>query len=50
LCGAMEQPSKLLLGGRFVESVGRENMMPNIQAALDRARVVAATRMDRLAG
>ncbi len=37
LCGAMEQPSKLLRHPRFIEHVGRENIMPNIQAALDRA-------------
>ena len=37
LCGAMEQPSKLLSGARFLERVGQENMMPNVQAALDRA-------------
>ena len=37
LCGAMEQPSKLLSGARFLEHVGQENMMPNVQAALDRA-------------
>lgn len=40
LCGAMEQPSKLLSGPRFRERVGPENIMPNIQAALDRAREV----------
>ncbi len=38
LCGAMEQPSKLLQQPRFLDHVGRENIMPNIQAALDRAR------------
>lgn len=38
LCGAMQQPSKLLQHPRFLERVGRENIMPNIQAALDRAR------------
>jgi len=37
LCGAMQQPSRLLSGPRFLDSVGRENIMPNIQAALDRA-------------
>jgi len=42
LCGAMEQPSKLLRGARFVETVGQENIMPNIQAALDRAKDVYA--------
>jgi SulP family sulfate permease len=40
LCGAMEQPSKLLSGPRFLERVGPENIMPNIQAALDRAKDV----------
>jgi SulP family sulfate permease len=40
LCGAMEQPSKLLSGQRFVERIGRENIMPNVQAALDRASEV----------
>jgi SulP family sulfate permease len=40
LCGAMQQPSKLLKGTRFLDRVGRENVMPNIQAALDRAREV----------
>lgn len=38
LCGAMQQPSKLLQHPRFLERVGTENIMPNIQAALDRAR------------
>ena len=40
LCGAMQQPSGLLLQPRFLDHVGRENIMPNIQAALDRAREV----------
>jgi SulP family sulfate permease len=42
LCGAMEQPSKLLRGTRFLDTVGRENIMPNIQSALDRAKEVHA--------
>jgi hypothetical protein len=33
----MQQPSKLLLSSRFLDRVGRENIMPSIQAALDRA-------------
>ena len=37
LCGAMDQPSRLLRQPRFLDEVGRENMMPNIQTALDRA-------------
>jgi SulP family sulfate permease len=40
LCGAMEQPSKLLNGSRFLDRLGRENIMPNIQAALDRAKQI----------
>jgi SulP family sulfate permease len=40
LCGAMQQPSKLLQGARFQDRVGRENIIPNIQAALDRAKEV----------
>ncbi len=41
LCGAMPQPSKLLQGSRFVEHLGRQNIQPNIQAALDRAEEVS---------
>ena len=40
LCGAMQQPSKLLHGKWFLDCVGRENIMPNVQAALDRAQEV----------
>ena len=40
LCGAMEQPSKLLQQPRFLDHVGRENIMPNIQSALDRAQEI----------
>ena len=50
LCGAMEQPSKLLQQSRFIEHLGRENIMPNIQAALDRARDVQAAQAPALAG
>ena len=40
LCGAMEQPSKLLSGSHFLDLVGRENILPNIKEALDRAKEV----------
>jgi sulfate permease, SulP family len=40
LCGAMEQPSKLLQQPRFISHVGSENIMPNIQAALDKAEEI----------
>jgi sulfate permease, SulP family len=44
LCGAMEQPSTLLQKPRFLDHVGRENIMPNIQAALNRAKEVYESR------
>jgi SulP family sulfate permease len=44
LCGAMLQPSKLLEGSRFQERLGRENIMPNVQAALDRAKEIHEAR------
>jgi SulP family sulfate permease len=50
LCGAMEQPSRLLLQPRFLDHVGRENIMPNIQAALDRAREVQDDMTPALTG
>jgi SulP family sulfate permease len=49
LCGAMEQPSKLLSQSRFVEHLGRENIMPNVQAALDRAKEVYSSKAPALA-
>ncbi len=49
LCGAMQQPSKLLKGARFLDRVGRENVMPNIQAALDRAKEVHEGKLKVLA-
>jgi len=49
LCGAMLQPSKLLQGSRFLDRVGRENIMPNIQAALDRAQQVHSAQSAAMA-
>jgi hypothetical protein len=40
----MLQPSKLLEGSRFQERLGRENIMPNVQAALDRAKEIHEAR------
>jgi sulfate permease, SulP family len=37
LCGARQQPAKLMEQGRFEEHVGPENICPNVQAALERA-------------
>ena len=49
LCGAMQQPSKLLSGKRFLDCVGRENIMPNVQTALDRASEIHAAQPDAIA-
>ncbi len=49
LCGAMEQPSKLLQGTRFIDSLGGENIVANIQAALDRAKEINAGSVTALA-
>lgn len=45
LCGAMDQPSRLLRQPRFLDEVGRENIMPNIQTALDRANELHNSRI-----
>ncbi|MEP6716574.1 MAG: SulP family inorganic anion transporter [Terriglobia bacterium] len=38
LCGAREQPGRLLKQADFIEHVGRENILPHVSAALERAR------------
>lgn len=40
LCGARDQPSQLISGSDFLKRVGPENVLPNIQAALERAREI----------
>jgi len=42
LCGARDQPAKFLERADFVEEVGRENILPHVQAALARARAIGA--------
>ena len=42
LCGAIVQPYKLLSGCHFQDCIGREKIMPNIQAALNRAKELHA--------
>jgi len=42
LCGARRQPAKFLEQAEFVAHIGRENILPHVQAALDRARHVYA--------
>ncbi|HLJ92812.1 MAG TPA: sulfate permease [Gemmataceae bacterium] len=50
LCGARPQPAKLMRRARFARHIGRDNICPNIAAALQRARevVVACRVADRL--
>ena len=43
LCGAREQPAELLAGSEFVNHVGLENILPNVEAALGRASQITAT-------
>jgi SulP family sulfate permease len=42
MCGAREQPAFLLQRSEFIEHVGRANILPNVSAALDRAREISA--------
>ena len=38
LCGARDQPSRIISQSDFFKHVGAENVLPNIQSALARAR------------
>jgi sulfate permease, SulP family len=40
LCGAREQPARLIRQAEFEEVIGRENICDNVQAALRRAEDV----------
>jgi SulP family sulfate permease len=40
LCGARAQPEQLFKRARFVASVGAENILPNVESALARAREI----------
>ena len=40
LCGAREQPGGFLDKAEFVAHVGRDNILPNVAAALERARQI----------
>jgi SulP family sulfate permease len=41
LCGARDQPAQLLQKADFIERLGRENVLPHVDAALGRAREIA---------
>ena len=40
LCGARDQPAAFLAQAEFVEHVGRQNIVPHVQAALERAHEI----------
>jgi SulP family sulfate permease len=40
LCGARDQPAKLIEQSAFVEHLGQENLLPHFEAALKRAREI----------
>ena len=42
LCGAPSQPAELLHQTEFMQHVGADNIVPHVQAALDRARQIRA--------
>jgi SulP family sulfate permease len=42
LCGARDQPERLLQKTAFIEHLGRENILPHVEAALQRAREINA--------
>jgi SulP family sulfate permease len=40
LCGARDQPAKLLQQGEFITHIGEANILPHVEAALSRAREI----------
>lgn len=42
LCGAREQPERLLHQAELIEHVGADNILPHVSAALERARQINA--------
>jgi SulP family sulfate permease len=42
LCGAREQPARLLAQSKFVDCVGRNNILPHVHAAIERALKINA--------
>jgi SulP family sulfate permease len=42
LCGARDQPSRLMSNSNFLKYVGAENVLPNVRAALARAHEIQA--------
>ncbi|MGA7157285.1 MAG: sulfate permease [Acidobacteriaceae bacterium] len=42
-CGALDQPRQIITGSDFLKHIGPENFCTDIQAALDRARILQAS-------
>jgi len=40
LCGARDQPLKMITSGDFLEHLGRENLLPHVEAAIERAKQI----------
>src|SRR5271170_2451481 len=40
LCGARDQPARLLQKGDFMDHIGHQNVLPHVEAALQRAREI----------
>jgi sulfate permease, SulP family len=47
LCGAREQPARLMTQASFAQHVGEENICPHVTAAIERARAVHAEDLAR---
>ena len=45
LCGAREQPAVMMAMAEFENRVGRENICPHVEAALERARAIHADQV-----
>ena len=43
ICGAREQPARMLKQAEFMRHLGKENILPNVEAALNRAREMNTT-------
>jgi SulP family sulfate permease len=43
LCGAREQPAIMLRQANFIRHIGKENILPHVKAALDRAQEISTS-------
>lgn len=50
LCGAREQPARMMHQAEFEQHVGPENVCPNVAAALERAEAIFLERTKRATG